>query len=143
MTTAKEPGFGNIPKVSDAQKETARKEGVKEAVQEQAKDSYAYVQANNISTEGTEFKYLGMDDIQQYAGIIGFGLDEFKDRIAEDTDDALPENKVAGLLALERAGQNRTPYVKALMDRLGVKSPYEVTNAGPDYTNDLTAITKL
>jgi hypothetical protein len=56
---------------------------------------------------------------------------------------ALHESQVAGLLEVERSGKNRTDTVKALCDHLGIKSPYEVTAAGPAFTNDVTAVTKL
>jgi hypothetical protein len=46
-------------------------------------------------------------------------------------------------LGLERSGQNRTEHVKVLCERLGVKSPYEVTQAGPAWTNDQTLLTEI
>jgi hypothetical protein len=58
-------------------------------------------------------------------------------------DGAVPDDKAAGLLSLERAGQNRTDWVKLYMKQLGVDSPYEVTDAGPPYTNDTTSVTKI
>lgn len=47
----------------------------------------------------------------------------------------LTEGQIAGLLETERSGKNRTDIVKVLCDRLGIKSPYEVTSAGPAWTN--------
>jgi len=76
----------------------------------------------------------------RFAPLIDLGLDAFKDAIAEDADNAIPESKVAGLLELERSGKNRTEYVNALCKRLGVKSPLEVTGAGPSHTNDVTPV---
>lgn len=130
-------------KVTEAQLEKARTEGAIEAEKEAAKDSYRYATDGNLPSDSGGPKYVGMDEIMQYAPIIGLGIDEFKARIAENSDDPVPEEKVAGLLSLERSGQNRTDYVRALCDRLGVKSPYEVTNAGPGYTNDTSPITAL
>lgn len=126
-----------------AEQAEARKEGAKEDVQEAAKEAHRYLTDGNLPGAAPERQYHGSDEIQQYAEIVTFGLDEFKERIAKNSDNPVPEEKVAGLLALERAGQNRTEYVKALCARLGVKDPREVTSAGPDYTNDITAITKL
>lgn len=130
-------------KVTEAQLEKARAEGAIEAEKEAAKDAYRYATDGNLPSDSAGPKYVGMDEIMQYAPIIGLGIDEFKARIAENSDDPVPEEKVAGLLSLERSGQNRTDYVRALCDRLGVKSPYEVTNAGPGYTNDTSPITAL
>lgn len=45
------------------------------------------------------------------------------------------QGQIASLLEMERSGRNRTDVVEALCDVLGIKSPYEVTDAGPAYTN--------
>lgn len=63
--------------------------------------------------------------------------------IDEKIDNPLTEDQVKGLLALERAGKNRTPHVQVLMKRLKAKSPYEITPSGPPYTNDVTSVTRL
>lgn len=128
---------------STAEVQKARTEGVTEAIKENAKDAYQYLTDGQQPGETSGPKWLGSDDIQQFAGILGYGVDAFKEAIDAKATVPLAEEKVAGLLKLERAGQNRTEYVQALMKRLGVKSPYEVTNAGPDYTNDVTPVTKL
>lgn len=94
-------------------------------------------------TKASKRDYTGMHEIMQYAPILDLGIDAFKERIAEGAENPVPEEKVAGLLELERSGKNRTDYVQALCDRLGVKSPYEVTTAGPGYTNDVTATTEV
>lgn len=129
-----------LPNISEAEKKAAQKEGVKEATKEAAKDSAEYLKDREVPVLGKQ--WLGKDEIMQYAHIVDLGIEEFKKQIA-DTDEGIPENKVAGLLELERSGKNRTEYVKALIARLGVKSPYEVTSAGPDYTNDMTPVSKL
>jgi hypothetical protein len=45
------------------------------------------------------------------------------------------QGQIASLLEMERSGQNRTDTVDALCKVLGIKSPYEVTDAGPAWTN--------
>lgn len=132
-----------LPKVTGNQIESAQKEGIKEAEKEAAADSYRYATDGNLANDTGARQFTGKDEIMQYAGLIDLGLDEFKDRIDADADEPIPEEKVAGLLELERSGQNRTGYVQAMCKRLGVKSPYEVTNAGPGYTNDTSAITEV
>lgn len=132
------------PSVSDVQK--ARNEGVTEAIKENAKDAYNYATDGQLPGEPPEHQYHGASDIMQFADILTLGIEEFEDRIAEKADDPIPEEKVVGLLRLERNGQNRTAYVKALMRRLDLKSKedlYRVSPGGPDYTNDTTPITKL
>jgi len=131
----------NLPSVSKAELDEAKKQGVLEAAKEAAKANYKYADA--LPDEGTGQKWPGKSETMQYAHILDLGPDAFKDRVKEGGDNQLPEQKVAGLLELERSGKNRTEYVKALMDRLGVDSPYEVTKAGPSYTNDVTPVTAL
>ena len=62
-----------------------------------------------------------------------------------DKKDGLGEDKIAALLILERNGQNRTEYVKAMMKRLGIKDlRKELPQAGgPDFTNDTTNLSDL
>lgn len=130
------------PSTSDVEK--ARKEGVTEAIKEDAKESYEYAVDGNLPGAAPERQFTGMHEIMQYEHIVRtMGLDEFKEAIDAEADDPIPEEKVAGLLELERSGQNRTDYVEALCKRLDVKSPYEVTSAGPGYTNDVSNITQV
>lgn len=126
---------------SGARLAKAQAEGVADAVRENAKDTYQALTDGNLPGDPPARQFTGMDDIQQYAGILDLDLDAFRDRV--EKGGSLPEEKVAGLLSLERAGRNRTPYVQALMARLGVKSPREVTIAGPGYTNDIHPISEL
>ena len=121
----------------------AQKEGVKEQVKESAKDTYRALTDGNLPGDPPARQWIGMDDIMGFEPLLDLGVKEFEARIAEDSDNPVPEEKVAGLLSLERAGRNRTPYVQAMCKRLGVKSPYEVTNAGPGYTNDVHPVTEL
>lgn len=123
----------------------AQAEGVKEAVKESAKDTYKALTDGNLPGEPPVRQFTGMDDIMRFEPLLDLGVNEFENRIAEEPKggEPLPEEKVAGLLSLERAGRNRTPYVKAMCERLDIKSPYEVTNAGPGYTNDVHPVTEL
>lgn len=133
-----------LPAVSQSEIDSAKKDGILDAAKENAKDSFKYLTDGNLSAPASGPQYPGSSDIMQFEPVLRLGVDEFKARIADDkTETAIPEEKIAGLLGLERAGQNRTEYVKSLMARLGVKSPYEVTPAGPDYTNDATPVSKL
>lgn len=134
-----------LPKVSAAEIEKAQKQGILDAKAEAAGDTYQALTDGNLPGAPPARQWHGKDDIMQYEPLLRLGIDEFKDRIAEGEEGApgVPEEKVAGLLELERSGQNRTDYVKAMCERLDVESPYEVTSAGPGYTNDVTPVTKL
>lgn len=129
--------------VSAGEIEKARKEGAIAAEKDAAKDSYQYATDGNLPGEGGGQKYPGKSEIMQYAHLINLGADEFEAAIAENADVQIAEDKVAGLLELERSGQNRTPYVQACCKRLKVANPYEVTSAGPGYTNDVRPISAL
>lgn len=121
----------------------AQKRGVADKIAENAGDTYQALTDGDLPGEPPARQFIGMDDIMGFEPLLDLGVNEFETRIAEEQDNPVPEEKVAGLLSLERAGRNRTPYVQAMCKRLDVKSPYEVTNAGPGYTNDVHPITEL
>ena len=129
------------PSLSDVQK--ARAEGVTEAIKEQVKEAYVYATDGQQPGEpSSRRQWHGYDEIMQYEPLLRLGIDEFTATIAEKSDTPVPENKVYGLLALERNGQNRTDYVRAMIRRLDLK-PEELPGGGPGYTNDVTPVTKL
>jgi len=146
-TDKEAPVDANAPEgvaLSDAERKAAMKDGAKEDAKETGKAIHRALTDGVELGDPPSFQWHGMDEIQQYADIIDLGLSEFEEIVAGKSDRKIPDEKVAGLFALERNGQNRTPYVKALMKRLGIKDVSEVPQAGgPDYTNDITSITKL
>jgi hypothetical protein len=119
----------------------AQQDGIAEAVKESAKDTYQALTDGGLPGAPAARQFTGMDDIMQYAGVLDLDVNTFEQRVADGGP--VPTEKVAGLLSLERAGKNRTPYVQALCARLKIKSPTEVTGAGPGYTNDVHPITEL
>lgn len=127
--------------LSAKEQEEARKEGAKEAAKEAGKNSYKFLTDGNLPGAPPKKQYFGHDDIMQYADYLELGVEAFED-FAADKESGVPEEKLYGLLALERNGQNRTPYVKALMKRLKLKAD-ELPGGGPDYTNDVTPTSKL
>ncbi|QPQ55592.1 hypothetical protein IC614_03040 [Allosphingosinicella flava] len=132
--------------LSEAEKAKARTEGAKDAEKEAAKDTYRYLTDGQLPGDPPKHQYFGADDIMQFEPLLGLGVEAFEDAVDAKADNPIPEEKAAGLLRLERNGQNRTAYVKALMKRLGLKTKeelYAVSPGGPDYTNDVTPITKL
>lgn len=79
-----------------------------------------------------------------FAPFLDLPLDELKSRLTDaKSPNPIGHEHARGLLALERSGKNRTDYVQMLCKVIGVKSPLEVTTAGPAYTNDTTSITPL
>jgi hypothetical protein len=122
----------------------ARKDGAIEAEKEAGKDSYRYATDGNLlaDPEDAPRTFPGYDNIMQYEPLLHQGPDAFEAAIAEDAPTPLPEEKVYGLLALERNGQNRTPYVQAAMKRLGLKAS-ELPGGGPGYTNDVHPLSEL
>lgn len=130
-----------LPKVSQGDLDKAKREGVLEAAKEKAKDAYNFATDGNLMGEiDTSGPPPGFDDVNLLAPLLGLPVKELEAQIAEDGPVA--EEKVWGLLALERNGQNRTDYVKAMMKRLGIKAD-ELPGGGPPYTNDATPTTAL
>lgn len=130
--------------VSDGEAAQAQKDGALEDVKDTAKAARHALTDGNLPGEPSRHPYNGWDEIMPWADLINLGVDEFENRVAKHPEgfDPIPDAKVYGLLALERNGQNRTPYVKAMMKRLHLKAD-ELPGGGPDYTNDVTNITKL
>jgi hypothetical protein len=120
----------------------AQQAGVAEAIRESAKDTYRALTDGNLPGEVAARQWHGSDDIMQFEPLLDLAPEEFTARIAEDADAPIPEEKVYGLLGLERAGRNRTLYVQPMMKRLDLK-PDELPNGGPPYTNDQRPITAL
>ena len=131
------------PELSQAEVTAAEKEGVKEALKQSAQTNFATQSATENNDEYAGDRWPDRHEIMQYEYVVKLGLDAFLEAVKEGAMPNIPEGKIAGLLELERSGQNRTEYVRALCKRLGVKSPTEVTGAGPDYTHDVTSLSKL
>lgn len=147
MTTAKNPGNlkDNAPdglELSEAEQKAARKEGAKEAAKDAAKDAYTYLTDGNLPGDPPSHQWVGHDDIMQWEPLLSLDPDAFEKRINSKDDDAVPEEKIYGLLALERNGQNRTPYVKGMMKRLDLKKE-DLPGGGPAFTNDVTPTSAL
>lgn len=132
-----------IPELSDAETRAAQKEGVKEAHKEGAKE-YARAHDGELPGAPPENQFMGSDEIIRFSHLLDLSVDELERVIAPDTGYGIGEEKVAGLLKLERNGRNRTDYVKVLLDRLPIDHVYDLPGAGgPAYTNDTTPITSL
>lgn len=131
--------------LSNADRAGAMQEGAKEDVKETAKAAHHALTDGALPGEPVKNPYHGHDEIQPWAHNLALGVDAFETLIAAKPgkdESAIPDEKVYGLLALERNGQNRTPYVKAMMKRLKLKAE-DLPGGGPSYTNDLTSITDL
>lgn len=89
--------------------------------------------------EAEQNRWHGSDESQPWAFYLDGSLDNIK---AAYKAGGIPDNKLYGLLALERNGQNRTDYVKYMMKTLGLKGG-ELPGGGPAYTNDTTNVTSL
>jgi hypothetical protein len=127
----------------------AQKDGVKKAITDHVADGFAAIDGD-LPGEAPSTQYLNSDEIQPWAHNLELGVDAFEKLVAvtpgkenrNRNEGSIPDEKVYGLLALERNGQNRTPYVQAMMKRLKLKGD-ELPGGGPSYTNDMTAISDL
>lgn len=134
--------------VSQKEMDEAHKEGALEAVREGVR---AAVLADT-GTTGDEDAMAEAErlrvapDLQStvLAPLLALPLDTLVKRLSNDkVEGHIGFEDAKGLLHLERSGQNRTPYVEALMKRLGVKDPRDVTSAGPSYTVDVSNVSHL
>lgn len=128
--------------------EDARKEGALEAFREGGKSAALAdtgTQGDPEAMAEAESKRISPDQNTTFiAPLLDLSLDALVPRLTNDkVPDPISLETAKGLLALERAGRNRTGYVRALCERIGVDSPVEVTPAGPPYTNDETSISEL
>lgn len=134
--------------VSQKELDEAHKEGALDAVREGGR---AAVLADT-GTTGDEDAMAKAErlrvaaDLQStvLAPLLALPIDTLVKRLSNDkVEGHIGFEDAKGLLHLERSGQNRTPYVKALMERLGVDDPRDVTSAGPSYTVDVSNVSHL
>lgn len=136
-----------VPDLTQSEIKEAKKEGAKDVI----KEGVAAAMASDTGTTGDaeesaeRAKYQVAADLQStfIAPLLDLSLEELQRRLKSKADDAIDFETAKGLLHLERSAKNRTSYVKALCAAIGVKSPLEVTTAGPSYTNDDTSVTQL
>lgn len=128
--------------LSAAEQAATQKDAAKEAAKEAAKAEIAADTGTRADPADAKRQWLGHDEISQWASLLDLGIDAFKEAIDPKADNPVPEEKVYGLLALERNGRNRTDYVKLMIDQLKLELD-EIPGGGPDYTHDTTNITKL
>lgn len=127
-----------LPDLTKKDVEQAKKEGVMEAVREGAKARFR-------STDGVATTEPASDTPQATYNIfhlqdrLEMEPDALKDWLNGKGGEAVPSlGQVGGLLEAERSGKNRTDVVEVLCKHLGAKTPYEITDAGPAYTNDVS-----
>lgn len=129
-------------KPSPAEVQEAQKEGVLDAVRDAQTTQNIDILKGDEQEAPRFYNIIGTNLLEPLTGL---GLDALKASIDPKKDDALSEEVIANLLILERNGPNRTDFVKLLMDRLKIKDiRKELPQAGgPDYTNDVSAVSKL
>ncbi|EPR09766.1 hypothetical protein M527_06460 [Sphingobium indicum IP26] len=142
MVTKKQDQNDAVPSQEEIQE--ARKEGVLDRVRETA-TTQDIDQQKGDAPEAGRFTQVNVDGTNQIEHLTDLGLDGLKEAIDPKKDEPLAEEVIAKLLILERNGKNRTDFVKLMMDRLKIKDiRKELPQAGgPDYTNDVSAVSKL
>lgn len=121
----------------------AHKEGVLDRVKEAATTQEIDTLKGEEPENGQRF--FNTKGTNQLEELTDLGLEGLKAAIDPKKPNPLPEEDIANLLVLERNGKNRTDFVNLLIDRLKIKDlSTELPHAGgPDYTNDVSAVTKL
>lgn len=125
-----------LPDVKAKDVTAAKLSGIKQAIAEDAAQQFK--STDGIAQDEVEPRVQPTGDVFHLADMLELQPDDLKDKLAGDGANgsiALSEGQIGSLLEVERSGKNRTDIVKVLCDRLGVKSPYEVTDAGPAWTN--------
>ncbi|MBB4857018.1 hypothetical protein HNO88_000315 [Novosphingobium chloroacetimidivorans] len=123
------------------QKPKVKVEAAKEVAKEIVKDEIALSTGTESDAEPKR-QFHGWEETNLYADLLDLGLEQFKEAIDPKSERAVPEEKVYGLLALERNGRNRTEFVRLMAKQLKLK-PEEFPGGGPSYTNDITNLTEL
>lgn len=127
-----------LPDVPAKLVEEAKLEGVKEAIAESAKAQFKATDGVAVTSD-PEPGIVPTYDVFHLQDQLERTPDAMKDWLQGKDGGAVPSlGQVAGLVEVERSGKNRTDVVKVLCAHLGIKSPYEVTDAGPNYTNDVS-----
>lgn len=125
-----------LPDLAKADVVKAKKEGALDAIRDSAARQFAQTDGNPVvddpnpgiqqTNDATHLEYLlDMDPKALKAALQG----------KDDSGLTLKQGTIASLLEMERSGHNRTDIVATLCDVLGIGTPYEVTDAGPNYTN--------
>lgn len=137
-----------FPEPKPAEIKTLRAEGVKDAIKESVKDAYiAGANEGYGDDAAVTQRFTGIREVGHLQDLVDLPEDALDDLLDGKGDHVfagrLTEAQVAGLLEVERSGKNRTNIVQLLCKHLKIKSPYEVTTAGPAHTNDTTNITPV
>lgn len=127
-----------LPDLPKAEVVKAKKEGALDAVRESAAARFKATDGVAV-TEETDPTPQATYDVFHLQHLVDLDPAALKKTLDGKGDPAIPltDGQIAGLLEVERSGKNRTDVVQVFCDRLGIKSPYEVTDAGPNYTNDV------
>jgi hypothetical protein len=129
-----------LPDISSKDAEAAKTQGIKDALAESAADRFRATDGVAQNDTGPE-RIILTNDAMPMAHLLDLAPDELKKTLTGKGDGtpntaSIPsKGQIASLLEMERSSRNRADTVEVLCDVLGIKSPYEVTNAGPAYTN--------
>lgn len=122
-----------LPDVPAKAVEEAQLQGIKDAIAEDAGARFRATDGVGVTEETTGI--TPTYDVFQLQHLVDLAPDALEKALKGDGGPVISLGQAAGLLEVERSGKNRTDIVKVLVDYLGIKSPYEVTDAGPNYTN--------
>ena len=128
-----------LPDVPASKVKEAQMEGIQDAIAEGAKARFQQTDGN-LATEEAASGIIKTNDAMHMDWILDLAPDEMTKTLTGKGDLApIPtQGQIASLLEMERSGKNRTDTVDALCKVLGIKSPYEVTDAGPAWTNEVS-----
>lgn len=129
----------SLPDVPASKVKEAQIEGIQEAIAEGAKRKFNMTDGSPVGDE-PEPGIVKTNDATHLDYLLDLDPDVLKKTLKGEGDlGPIPkQGTIASLLEMERSGKNRTDVVEVICAVLGIKSPYEVTDAGPSYTNDVS-----
>jgi hypothetical protein len=127
-----------LPDIKGKDADAARKEGVLEAIKDSAKQQFLSTDGVAVTSD-PEPGITVTNDATHMDYLLDLDPQALKDTLTgkdKAADGPLPtQGQIASLLEMECSGKNRADVIEVLCDVLGIKSPREVTNAGPGYAN--------
>lgn len=125
-----------LPDLKANEVKEAQKQGALDHIREAAKTQFATTDGAEVGSDPAP-SIIKTNDALNIAHMLDLDPKELKAELTgKGRQSPVPtQGQIASLVEMERSGKNRDDVVEVLCEVLGIKSPYEVTDAGPAYTN--------
>lgn len=127
-----------LPDIKAKEAEAAQKQGILDAISESAAAQFKATDGIAQQDEAPP-KIVPTNDATHMDYLLDLSPEDLKATLTgkdKPADGPIPtQGQIASLLEMECSGKNRSDIIEVLCDVLKIKSPREVTNAGPGYAN--------